>query len=616
MALAAPAPGATTERVGGVLVTVLPGPQRPSGGSAALPASHGYAMHRVALDNTTNRPRTVRLTLPARSFGGGGSNHVALKRAVKLAAGATTTVPLFQPAVPIDGGGLLAEVGEARVMLDWRGGRHASDDRAPYTMLVSARLTDRSGRLETEVVAEDGQRHAIDLRASNPMAKFIRRDAPGDWPEDWLAYSRYEAVIVLGEELERLAPAARSALRRYVVAGGLACVLGDWSPPGDWPIAPASDASSPGPVHYDCGFGRLVISPLAEANRLNGALRDLLTGRAAPWGDRLGVMEANDRFPVVDELGVPVRGMLVLLVVFALAMGPVNMLVLGRMNRRIWMLWTAIALAASGLVWGYAIFSEGWTGRERTAGLTFLNQKTQTATTIGWAAFYSPLTPGGGLGFERTTELTPQLGERDRRPRYPRRGRGRTTGERARGRGRTTGGRARVVDWTRQQHLSSGWIVARVPAHFKLRKSATHERRAVTFSRGAASGGVEAVNALGVDIERLIYRDADGRVYQTTNLPAGQKQTLTPMPNAGPPTIDPSGVYQGRWMERFAAIRTRPEEAAPRGGYVAILNNAPFIESALDGARRRARSIVIGLTEAGHDRIRAEAMSKLSESGA
>ena len=58
------------------------------------------------------------------------------------------------------------------------------------------------------------------------------------------------------------------------------------------------------------------------------------------------------------------------------------------------------------------------------------------------------------------------------------------------------GGSARTLDWTGGQHLTSGWVSARVPAHFMLRKSEPRRER-VEVSRND-EGELVAVNGLGV----------------------------------------------------------------------------------------------------------------------
>jgi hypothetical protein len=224
-----------------------------------------------------------------------------------------------------------------------------------------------------------------------------------------------------------------------------------------------------------------------------------------PWRHTADVLSAHKAFPVTESLSVPVRGMMGLMLAFVVLIGPVNLLILRRMRRRVWLFWTAPAfsLLTCGLVFGYSILSEGLQGRYRTLSLTVLDETTGRATSIGWTASYSPLTPGEGFHFSCQTELTPQVAQ----PYYAVFGR------------RSEASQARTVDWTEDQHLASGWISARVPAPFALRKSENRRERLTV--RAGVDSRLSIVNGLGAPIVKLFLADRDGRWYSAERIPAG-----------------------------------------------------------------------------------------------
>src|SRR5207244_58111 len=125
------------------------------------------------------------------------------------------------------------------------------------------------------------------------------------------------------------------------------------------------------------------------------------------------VGDANSTFPIVEDIGIPLTGLTIIMITFAMLIGPVNFFLLSRMKRLIWIPWTipAIALVTCVAVFGYATFGEGWGGHSRTETLTILDEHSHRATTIGWTGFYTPLTPGDGLHFNSETELIPQLAD-------------------------------------------------------------------------------------------------------------------------------------------------------------------------------------------------------------
>src|SRR5262249_7915405 len=190
-----------------------------------------------------------------------------------------------------------------------------------------------------------------------------------------------------------------------------------------------------------------------------------------------------------------------------LGIGPVNLVVLSRKKRRIWMLWTVpvISLLTCVAVFGYMLLVEGWEGHLRTEGVTILDESAHRATTLGWTGFYSPFTPSDGLSFGADTELSPQI-EDD----YSYR----------------SGGTARTIDWTSEQHLGTGWASARTPAHFMVRKSEKREER-VTVDR-EAGGTLAMVNGLGEEIAQFWYADEQGRIHTAGPVPAGSQAALTP----------------------------------------------------------------------------------------
>src|SRR5262249_61142071 len=91
---------------------------------------------------------------------------------------------------------------------------------------------------------------------------------------------------------------------------------------------------------------------------------------AWPWKQVLPPPAATRRFPIVENLRIPVRGMFIVMLLFAFLIGPLNIRILTRKKRRIWLLWTvpSISLLACLALAGYMFFSEGWTGQVRSEG--------------------------------------------------------------------------------------------------------------------------------------------------------------------------------------------------------------------------------------------------------
>jgi hypothetical protein len=304
---------------------------------------------------------------------------------------------------------------------------------------------------------------------------------------------------------------------------------------------------------------------------------------AAPWQRVRTDSEANLTFPVVDNVGVPVKGLLALMFVFVTVLGPVNLIVLARKKRKLWLFWTVplISFLTCLTVIGYIAATEGWQGQSRVEGFTVLDENSRRASSLGWTGVYTQL-PSGGLHFSHQTEVCFQ-NEYDPRSR--------------RFRQDSQPGSALTIDWTRDQNLSSGWLTPRVPAHFVLRKSELRRER-MTIARGA-DGSLEAVNGLGVDLNEFWYQDETGELFHADSIKAGECAILKSVERPKLGIGDPKTlreVYGGDWSGHYEWMKIKgPVLLRPRT-YLGLLEGAPFLDDGLSGAHvRRARSVIYGV---------------------
>ena len=276
---------------------------------------------------------------------------------------------------------------------------------------------------------------------------------------------------------------------------------------------------------------------------------------------------------MIDNYHVPVRSTVFVMLLFVIAIGPINLIVLSRSNRRTWLLWTipAISFLTCLLVFVYSFLREGVTPDTRIAGVTILDQANRRAASVGLTAFYCPLTPSQGLFFSSDTEATPLVETWN----YGR-------------------GTSREVDWTQGQHFGRGWVSARVPAHFYLRKSETRRER-LEFE--TQNGQTIIVNGLGATIKNLWLADSGSHVFMATNISAGQKFTL-----AASTTLLKKEEQLGAHslLEKCGAqadISDGTQFLQPNT-YVAELETNPFFENGLgskaQSARTKSRAVVFG----------------------
>jgi len=592
----------------------------------------GYAEHRFLVRNTGATDRTITLALPAGNMGNDTTHHLhRIRRTVRVPAGGRVTVSMLQPPLPLRSGtrGAVFVDGRRVPALDFPvNTKHIENLYSVYhrpaaearilAALSGARALREPLEEAVESFSESSSRYA---RSALVTAELELEQ----WPTAWQAYSRFHGLVLTGAAMRRAPPAVRRAILGYVRTGGHLVIAGGEAAmvPAPWrrrPRTPDSDIEA-----YAVGFGHIWLATpeSLQARRGRWNLFHRQWHRAYnTWMRQQSIRQAHESFPVVEDLGVPVRGMMVLMILFVILAGPVNLTLLSRMDRRLWALWTVplMALLFSLTVFLYVSFAEGWTATRRTSAITLLDQTHHLATTIGRTGFYAPITPGGGLHYDAATELTPHLAFHT----------GRHGWQEGRGHGRT-------IDWTRGQWLASGWVSARVPAHFSIRK---HERRRERLTvEVEADGRRVAVNGLGTDIRKLLVRDGDGGHYAAGPIPAGARRILEPVkaasvsfslpPGAPPPRSSrPAPRQQGGWVlsDWFTSEWTdRPQEAArdPEPGmelhhphfglarlapalgphtYLAVVDRTPFIEPGLASARERpAPSLVYGLMSGGGD---------------
>ncbi|MGH9834987.1 MAG: hypothetical protein ACRD9Y_18355, partial [Blastocatellia bacterium] len=579
----------------------------------------GYAEYRATITNrSATRSHQVTLIIPGERYGAYEASIRELTRTVEVAPGATVAVSLFQPPLPMGGIGMAVEIDGQRqndpvplnpVSLSTSPGSYYSSGGAVH--LLVSQSVNKSGALnQAGILGNQGEtieNTQTGVTFHRPRTVTASSDLPAqEWSAHWLGYSRYSGVVVTSDDLRAAPAAVQDALWRYVECGGVLLVFGQWTAPQQWQarqswIAAQSSSSdeeaeeekpvergegsektvlAAAPDHkpgkndlstYFVGYGAVIVSGDVDASRINGEQWERIIGF---WSDsqvdglanHWNINAINRQFPVVEELGTPVRGLFLLMLLFVVVIGPVNYLLLARRKKKLWLWWTvpAISLAASLGVFGYAILAEGWRGYARTEVMTVLDENAHRATTVGLTAFYAPLTPSDGLRFSYDTEVLPQLPEMNR---YY---------------GSNRGGLPRAIDWTEDQHLTSGWITARVPAHFAIRKS---EPRRERLNVRREAGAISVVNGLGADIRQLWWAERDGKVYSAENVQAGANASLklTESRTRGE-VAGLREVFRSNWEDQIRQYPQKPLDTLEAGCYLAVLDSSPFLEEGLRGS--------------------------------
>jgi hypothetical protein len=548
---------------------------------------NGYEEYRATVVNLSSQGvHQVTLVAPGAQESGSGTNTVLLRRTVDVAPSSTVQVSLFRPqsdaggrdfAVIIDG----VRQKDAVPAVVARTGAWVRRANNRLALLISQRVS--RSKLMSEAAVEEGLKEATEIDVA-----YLPYDVPlNEWSANWLGYTQFNGIVLTSDDLREMPSDVRTALWRYLECGGSLLVIGSWEAPQQWEgrqhsIISASNRRNDLPFYY-IGFGTLILTGNVDPKQIDAGqwteIKDHWEDSRPEDSFFTPLAEINRAFPVIDRIGVPVRGFFIMMIVFVIVIGPLNLIWLSRRKKKIWLLWTvpAISLLTTLAVSSFAFFSEGLGATARTEAMTILDEVSHRATSIGWIGFYSPVTSGEGLRFNYDTELNPRMYWDFRYGDGP----------------------IRTIDWTHDQHLASGWINARVPVYFTFRKSEARRER-LTVRKGE-NGSIRLVNGLGADIRQLWWADKTGELYTATNIHAGAEAQLTPI------NLKASGavsrlrdVYSGNWLEMFNNMEVSPREALAAGCYLATLDASPFVEEGLrDVKTRKVKTWVYGIQDGG-----------------
>ena len=240
------------------------------------------------------------------------------------------------------------------------------------------------------------------IRPPPEPLQLLRSELPvSQWSGNWLGYSCYDVILVTQKEVEQMPAQVQSAIRRYIECGGTLLVHGQ-----QVPVAFSQGAvRNGGKGEYWSGFGRAVASLCRQCHGLGTTYQMLAS---LPVHVYQPMQKPEDRLNLlVKEATVPVRGLFVLVLLFGVGIGPINVWLLSRDKRRISLWWNVptISLLTCLAIFSYASFSEGWSGHGKVASFTFLDEGSHRATTIGYLSYYCPLTPWAGPHFGVDTDV-------------------------------------------------------------------------------------------------------------------------------------------------------------------------------------------------------------------
>ncbi len=295
----------------------------------------------------------------------------------------------------------------------------------------------------------------------------------------------------------------------------------NWSPAtvGPAPVPGAASANLAPPfVFRRAGLGCVVA--IAAKNPFPGKESDWIwLLNSVPdshwkWFRRGGfsMHRTNDDYwtfliPGVGEA--PVVSFLLLVSLFAIVIGPVNYIFLGR-SRRLYLLLLTVPAGATVVtlcLFTYALLTDGLGVRLRARSFTELDQRTGQAAAWSWQSYYAAIAPSEGLVFPEDTTVFPI--------------------EHQPSAFRDPNGVSGKLRWDEGQHLTAGYLKSRTAAQFMTQRATKSAAKLVVREGKSAGQPPEVQNLLGADVRYLLLRDSRGEYYGAQKLGAEQTVTLT-----------------------------------------------------------------------------------------
>jgi hypothetical protein len=393
--------------------------------------------------------------------------------------------------------------------------------------------------------------------------------SPEMLPEKWIDYTGVDVVAIPLPVLEKLPVASKTPLLEWVVAGGhlmvyeagtdngpLEAALG-WKgrasatpftrlDPGETNAEVVPPLPVPGSPAVTLPSGAMGSSPAAPVrevpwfrNRMSVRSGTVGLGRVVAFAEnpfpgsvgdwqRVGGVWPAERRTFPARFGVaprdgehnqffeylipgvgsaPVTMFLVLMTLFAVAIGPLNLWLLSRKRKLYLMLLTVpvLSLITCVSLFVYAVVADGFGVKSRVRSVTYLDQGTATAVKLARISLYAGLSPSGGLTFDAGTAVLPVW------PNFE-------------------VNSSLYVDWTATQHLSGGWLPSRTHTQF-LTMSHVAERGRVNVGTPVGDK-LRIENGLATELSHVVVVDDSGRQWFGKNVPAGAAAELAPRSEA------------------------------------------------------------------------------------
>ena len=539
---------ADTRRAGDISVSINPGFSGSSG--------HGSRQVDFVVTNRASVPRTVKLINSAVRSNSYQPSLNEIIIVAKVPANSGIKIPVFTPCVVIPDSRLSLVVDDAIRKLD-PPLQERLNYYSPYTRGNSVLLV--RGAILPKVIKSGGHNQNQWLLNTCGVPE-------SEWSSYPQAYSRFDLIAITDDSLDEMSEPIKKALLRYAELGGILFIQGSgkaFEIPTPWGKSSKKIRKM---TVWNVGYGRVAIAP-RDNKKLESSWQEL-KDICNPVRNRLCEASAqnayniNQRFPIIEKMQISPLVLLVILIIFTIIIGPVNILYLTKKKKKLMLLITipVISIIFTIAVFVYSYTAEGWHARSRYDTMTLLDQQNGRATSYGYFGFYCPIPPYSGLMFSKETILDFQAPQR--------------------------ANNSLSVDWTKGQRLSGGFVKPKVPARFFFRKNESRRER-VQVKR-ISTKRILVTNGIGTDLRDFTIVMGDNSLFQIKEIKAGA-------------AVEAVVVTKSKFTRNLGDLRRRLAGMdlslphAMRGLYYARMERSPFVEPGIDGSTHKENSSIIGI---------------------
>ncbi len=574
--------GETSFTVDGVEVTL----------TANWPATlnHGWQPVRVRIANPTDSDRTLSLVFTGNA---GGSTDL-VQRGVRVAAGATTQFEVALPARPSTSNAYFATctVGGDREFGNV-GAEQACDSTERIVLFASragpstVSAADWATRLsaESEPRAPAPTPPAFRFAGPVPVATAIPA-VPDHVRVAGIAYAELSALneaytslhaLVLDVGEGELPPrGVLDAIEAWVRTGGVLAIGGRGAhaviakEPAlrAWVEPRFLTREAEGYAEYACGMGLLLVlegdGVLVSAEQvaaLNAALETLAPLDNEPLRSAFYLQ--------IPGIEMPFRSLTLILILFAILVGPVNLIFVRRSKKPALLLLTIPAISilfSVGLV-AFGIVAQGLDVRATSDSIGVLDQRAHVGSSHERRQMFVGLAAGPGLQPGPGAVVQRPLGD--------------ASDWRARNEYRVSVGESMT--------LAGSWLPVRTPTKISITTDRAARGR-IDVEHGA--DGWKIVNGLDVTVKQLLFRDSAGELHAFEGpIVAGRSALAEPNGADG----DALAAFE---KERVLARHVQDGGPLPRGSWIARVDGSPLLDPCgLEYEEQVSDHVILGVVE-------------------